>query len=102
MHTLCSSYYPLFVLLTYAFVPIPTCCSGRSDDGAWTTRSVWTDVAQFMTAALVLSGFGIPYVLWHAGQIKAGAAWLTVGGNAVIFFTTALYFRLFGRPDDEW
>eukprot|EP00055_Hartaetosiga_balthica_P013047 m.65391 g.65391 ORF g.65391 m.65391 type:complete len:136 (+) comp8151_c1_seq1:141-548(+) len=96
-----GNWYPLFVLLTYAFTPIPTALAKRADSGYSTNSSgVHWDVAMFATAALVVSGFGIPLVLWHHGTIAAGACWLTFGGNAVIFLSTLAYFKYFTEDSD--
>lgn len=60
---LCSNWYPLFVIVTYILTPIPACAM-KSDD-MMGGPSVRKDVATFLTTALVLSGYGIPWVLWH-------------------------------------
>jgi hypothetical protein len=54
----------------------------------------------FMTAALTVSGYGIPWVLFSNGIIAAGAAWLTIAGNTVIF-SSILACELPTRFNDE-
>eukprot|EP00050_Salpingoeca_kvevrii_P018486 m.74735 g.74735 ORF g.74735 m.74735 type:complete len:178 (-) comp8067_c0_seq1:115-648(-) len=100
-----DNWYPMFVVLTYLFAPLPTMIARRSNDSSSSFSSGGTvadDVAVFMTAAIVVSGFGIPYVLWHNETIVAGAAWLCAGGNLVIFLTILAYFRAFADSDDSW
>ncbi|EGD72113.1 hypothetical protein PTSG_00130 [Salpingoeca rosetta] len=101
-----GNWYPLLVLLTYFLTPIPATIARRSDSGysigfGGETSVMW-DVALFCTAALVVSGFGIPLVLWHHGTIAAGACWLTFGGNGVIFLSILAYFRYFTEDDGGW
>merc|ERR1719272_2246927 len=87
------------------------------------------DVALFWTTVLVVSGYGIPFVLrhngtmydvpygaqeyWQGGEwtldakhhknkcvfIEAGAGWLTVCGNTVIFLCI-LFFHTHFSDDD--
>merc|ERR1712146_789021 len=91
-----DNYYPMFVLFTYVLVPIPTLLAKRASGGySLSGGSEWhTDVARFFTAAFVVSGFGIPLVLFHHGTIALGAACLVCGGNAIIFLTTGALFYL--------
>eukprot|EP00051_Salpingoeca_urceolata_P027106 m.480069 g.480069 ORF g.480069 m.480069 type:complete len:130 (+) comp21684_c0_seq1:43-432(+) len=95
-----DNWYPMFVILTYVLAPIPTACVSSNDDGfGSSSSSVASDVALFLTAAFVMSGYGIPFVLWHSGKIVAGAAWLVVAGNSVIFSTILAYRRWFSDDD---
>eukprot|EP00040_Diaphanoeca_grandis_P021255 m.113192 g.113192 ORF g.113192 m.113192 type:complete len:130 (-) comp28254_c0_seq1:223-612(-) len=94
-----NNWYPLFVLLTYILAPIPACIMKGRDDSYGEETSVGADVATFSVAAIVMSGYGIPWVLWHTGTIVAGAAWLVVSGNTVIFCSILAYFVLFEGDD---
>eukprot|EP00045_Choanoeca_perplexa_P020415 m.4305 g.4305 ORF g.4305 m.4305 type:complete len:130 (+) comp6845_c0_seq1:176-565(+) len=91
-----DNFYPMLVLLTYFFTPIPTVIARRSASGySLDGGSDWVgDVALFFTSAFVVSGFGIPLVLLRANQIEYGAAGLVCGGNAVIYATIGAFFYL--------
>eukprot|EP00041_Stephanoeca_diplocostata_P003852 m.38693 g.38693 ORF g.38693 m.38693 type:complete len:131 (-) comp14662_c0_seq1:65-457(-) len=95
-----DNWYPLFVIITYILTPIPACAMKSDDmlDGP----SVRKDVATFITTALVLSGYGIPWVLWHHQVIVAGAAWLVVSGNTVMFLTILAYFNIYEYEGDGY
>lgn len=95
-----DNWYPMFVLMTYIFTPIPAAViKHRSGDGFAGDSSVGKDVATFITCALVCSGYGIPWVLWHAKIIVGGAAWLVVTGNTVMFLSILAYFTMFEDND---
>eukprot|EP00052_Salpingoeca_macrocollata_P001025 m.23406 g.23406 ORF g.23406 m.23406 type:complete len:131 (-) comp11043_c0_seq1:58-450(-) len=96
-----DNWNPLFVIFTYVLTPLPIMIAKRRGDGFGDEASVALEVALFMTAALVLSGFGIPLVLWHHGNIEGGAAGLTIAGNAVIFLSILAYSKFF-NGDDGW
>lgn len=131
-----QNWHPLLVLITYVLSPIPNLIAKRSGDGMGS--GVGADVALFCTTALVISGYGIPFVLWHNGKvncdhlhnvtaytpygaeqhwqgdawsldakhnnkrcifIEAGAAWLTVCGNTIIFLCILFYHTHFSDDD---
>mmetsp|Transcript_15838 Transcript_15838/g.40929 ORF Transcript_15838/g.40929 Transcript_15838/m.40929 type:complete len:130 (+) Transcript_15838:68-457(+) len=93
-----DNWYPLFVLITYILTPIPACAITRGD-GGYGDGTGKEDAMIFMTAALTVSGYGIPFVLYNNAVIAAGAAWLTIAGNTVIFSTTLAYFLLYEVDD---
>lgn len=94
-----DNWYPMFVLLTYAFAPVPAMIIKRYGDLDYSESTVGKDVATFITSALVCSGYGIPWVLWHGKIIVTGAAWLVVSGNTIIFLTILAYFAFFEAND---
>eukprot|EP00035_Acanthoeca_spectabilis_P000006 m.70224 g.70224 ORF g.70224 m.70224 type:complete len:129 (+) comp10002_c0_seq2:78-464(+) len=92
-----DNWYPLFVLITYILTPIPACAITRGDN--YGEASAKEDACVFMTAALTVSGYGIPFVLFNNGVIAAGAAWLTIAGNTVIFSSILAYFMIYEVED---
>ncbi|XP_029198044.1 leptin receptor overlapping transcript-like 1 isoform X1 [Acropora muricata] len=96
-----GTWWPLFVLFFYAFAPVPTIIARRfSDDFSNTTSNVFKETALFVTAANVVSAFGLPIVFARCSIIEWGAMALVLVGNLFIFVTILAYFLLFCGEDD--
>lgn len=96
-----NSWWPLFVLLPYVLAPFPITIVNRATDRS-TASSVAYEVAVFLTTGIVISAFGIPFVLHRVDKINAGAMALTMGGNILVFLTLFLYFNVFKSDDDDF
>uniref|UniRef100_A0A915JW16 Leptin receptor overlapping transcript-like 1 n=1 Tax=Romanomermis culicivorax TaxID=13658 RepID=A0A915JW16_ROMCU len=93
------NWWPLFLLVFYFFVPLPITIGRRfSDDSS--SSSACMEMALFLTTGIVVSGFGLPFVLAHSGAMMWGAAAFVCAGNVVIFATIAAYFWVH-RDDDS-
>lgn len=94
-----NNWWPLFVVVFYILAPIPLCIAKRySDDSS--ISSAATEFALFATTGIVVSAFGLPMVLAHAGPvIKWGACGFILTGNVITFLTIVAYFYVH-REDD--
>ena len=64
-------------------------------------RKVALEIAYFVSACIVISGFGLPLVLAHSGVIPILSGVIACIGNLFMFGTVYSYF-IFFRSDDEW
>jgi hypothetical protein len=53
------------------------------------------DVGKFLTSVFVVSGFGLPIVLNHAGTIQFWSAFLSISGGALIYSSIIAYSYFF-------
>jgi hypothetical protein len=105
-------WWPMFAIVFYILSPIPTVISGRYNaaNDFSSGVSVCSDVATFLTAAIIVSAYGFPIVLATVpvpfttdSIIHWGAAILVTTANTVIFGTIYAYFLLFTNPnEDAW
>ncbi|CAF0843759.1 unnamed protein product [Adineta steineri] len=96
------NWWPTFVIIFYVLCPIPLAIGRRcTSDSAYGTSdsSPCTDLMWFITSAIVISAFGLPAVLCHAGAIHAGSMAFIMAANLVIFTTITIYFVTFGSDD---
>lgn len=113
-------WWPLFVILFYVISPIPTILAKRYAAQSQSTSCV--ELAVFLTMGLIVSCFALPIVLTRTGtvsypenftkkrsvfhlyvfQIKAGACYLTLCGNVVVYITLLGYFLLFDADDSDY
>lgn len=123
-----SNWWPLIVVLFYIFSLVPTFISRHNSQNSYTTGSNFCqEVPIFLTMGFVISAFALPLVLarssivsflifWNENllswnntskkhifnyyfQIANGAAYLTLGGNLVIFGTMFIFFVLAEQED---
>jgi hypothetical protein len=96
-----GNWWPFFVILFYILAPLPTVLARRYQDDVGASNAC-KEVALFLTAGIVISAFGLPLVLAHAGNvIKWSAAILTICGNCVVFPTILGFFIAFDNDDDS-
>nr|XP_032812334.1 leptin receptor overlapping transcript-like 1 [Petromyzon marinus] len=98
-------YWPLFVLIFYALVPVPQCVARRlGDDGGGgggdAVSSACRELALFFTTGIVVSAYSLPVILARVDTIKWGACALVLTANSVVFLTILAFFLVFGRTDD--
>uniref|UniRef100_A0A3P8RS07 Leptin receptor overlapping transcript-like 1 n=1 Tax=Amphiprion percula TaxID=161767 RepID=A0A3P8RS07_AMPPE len=98
--SLCSKYWPLFLLFFYILSPIPYCISRRVVDDTDSASNACKELAIFLTTGIVISAFGLPIVFARADVIAWGACALVLTGNVVIFGTILGFFLVFGSNDD--
>lgn len=88
------------MVLFYLAAPIPTIMAKRYYSQTQGQGAV--ELAIFLTTGIVVSSFGLPIVLARAGTILAGACYLTVAGNIVVFLAIMAYFVTFDNEGNEY
>lgn len=63
-----SNWWPFFVTLFYLLAPLPTILARRYQDDVGASNAC-KEVALFLTAGIVISAYGLPLVLAHAGEV---------------------------------
>ncbi|KAI9204202.1 vacuolar protein sorting 55 [Polychytrium aggregatum] len=99
-----SNWLPLLVVLTYALAPIPNMICKRIGGGDFMTgenRGV-LETGYFITSFLIVSGFGIPFVLAHAGKITVPAMILSFSGGLIVYATILGYVHFFVTVDEPF
>jgi len=98
------SWWGLFVLPFYLLSPIPLAIARKclsEDYLSPESSNLLHEVCYFLSACIVVSGFGLPVVLARQHIIQLGSAGLIAGANLFVFATVYSYFVFFGR-EDEW
>ena len=116
--------YPFSSVLFYLIAPIPLAVArkcGSDDYLSQESSALLHEICYFLSACIVVSGFGLPFVLarrrvvsiisnniivsipatLYVMQIQAGAGGLIAGANLFVFGTIYSFFVFFAR-DDEW
>ncbi|KAJ8963411.1 hypothetical protein NQ318_018891 [Aromia moschata] len=94
-------WWPFFVVLFYVLVPIPTLMARRYSDHSGGSNSCM-EAAIFITMGLLVSSFGLPIVLARVATIQAGACYLTLAGNVVVYATLLGFFLTFDQEDSDY
>nr|UQI50299.1 leptin receptor gene-related protein [Haliclona caerulea] len=100
-----GNWWGLLVLIFYLLSPIPLGLARRCTSQEVMSAenlSIFTDICYFLSACIVVSGFGLPFVLARRHVIQAAAGALIAGANIFVFGTIYSFFALFGRETDEW
>ena len=93
----------MYVVIFYLMAPFPLgivrCLINREflEEGG----KVALEIAYFVSACIVISGFGLPLVLAHSGVIPILSGVIACIGNLFMFGTVYSYF-IFFRSDGEW
>lgn len=99
------NWWPFFVLIFYALVPLPILLSRRHRDDMGTS-SACHELAIFITTGIVISAFGLPIVLarspYSAPTISWGSCGLVLSGNVVVFLTILGFFIAFDNDDMDY
>ncbi|KAI9236092.1 MAG: vacuolar protein sorting 55 [Podila humilis] len=98
-----SNWWPLFVVATYVFAPLPNAIFGRfagSDDMMSDYQGGYADIGYFLTGLMIVTGFCLPVVLAHAGVITAPAMIMSIAGGLLIYGTIISYSRFFSEDED--
>ncbi|XP_063540446.1 leptin receptor gene-related protein [Cydia strobilella] len=95
-------WWPFFVVLFYVLCPIPTMIARRHTDSTAGGNSPCMETAVFLTMGLIVSSFGLPIVLAHVGTIAAGACYLTLAGNVIVYLTILGFFTIFDMEDSDY
>lgn len=91
-----GNWLPLIVVLTYLIAPIPnSLCKrlSRNSDLFQDDDTFIREVGYFITAFFVVSGFGLPLVLYHGNLIEFGAMMLSLSGGVMIYGTVVGYIK---------
>jgi len=96
-----GKWWPFFVTLFYLLAPLPTVVARRYQDDVGASNAC-KELALFLTAGIVISAYGLPFVLAHANEtISWSSAILTICGNCVVFPTILGFFIAFDNEDDS-
>lgn len=100
-----NNWWPFFVIVFYMLAPIPSLIARRSSDNSGGSNPA-KEMAYFLTAAIVVSAFGLPIVLARAPAatpvISWGACGLVLSGNVVTFLTILGFFLMADSDDVEY
>ncbi|XP_045582921.1 leptin receptor gene-related protein isoform X2 [Procambarus clarkii] len=100
-----NNWWPFFVLMFYVLAPIPSIIARRMSEDTGGSNSC-KELAYFVTAALVVSAFGLPIVLARSPVaqpvIQLGACALVLAGNVVTFLTIWGFFIMADSDDVEY
>jgi len=100
-----SNWWPFFMLAFYLLAPFPIILSRRYSDDSGASNPC-KEMAIFITAAIVVSAFGLPIVLARSPEvapvIQWGAAGLVITGNIVVFLTILGFFIAFDNDDVDY
>ncbi|KAI8870868.1 vacuolar protein sorting-associated protein [Ramicandelaber brevisporus] len=99
-----GSWWPLAVVFTYCLAPLPNMIfsrlGGAADDPLADlsgSGGALEDAGKFITAMMIVSGFGFPVVLYHAGVIVQNAMLMSISGGLLVYGTIIAYMRLFSQ-----
>jgi hypothetical protein len=96
--SLFGNWLPLINVVTYLLAPIPNAISkalaGNNDFFQEENQGV-LETGYFITSFFVISGFGLPLVLYHAGLIEFAAMLLSLCGGLLIYGTVIGYKHFF-------
>lgn len=95
-----NNWNPFSVIVFYVVAPLPLALAKRAISNGASNSAL--DVGIFLMACFMVSAFGLPLVLAHAGVIMWGAAGLVLAGNVVIFMTMFAYFVMFANDDVDY
>lgn len=100
-----NNWYPLLVVTTYVLAPFPNfmcarCAGGGDDLMIADSSSGFQDAGRFLTSIFIVTGFGLPLVLAHAGTIGIPAMILSIAGGLLVYGTIIAYSRLFASDGD--
>ncbi|XP_050709699.1 leptin receptor gene-related protein-like isoform X1 [Eriocheir sinensis] len=100
-----NNWWPFFVVVFYVLAPIPSIIARRVSEDTGGSNPC-KELAYFVTAAIVVSAFGLPIVLARspstAPVIDWGACGLVLAGNVVTFFTIWGFFMIADSDDVEY
>nr|CAG4642936.1 EOG090X0J87 [Evadne anonyx] len=100
-----NNWWPFFLLAFYLVAPFPVVISRRYGDASGNSTPC-QEMAVFLTAAIVISAFGLPIVLARAPLalpvIQWGAAGLVITANIIVFLTILGFFVAFDNDDVDY
>lgn len=88
-----NSYWSLFILLFYLFLPLPLLIAASYSRDQ--TNTSFYELAILITTILVVSTFGLPIVFYLKGYIQSLGLLLSVIGNAILLSAAVVYILLF-------
>ncbi|KAL4236455.1 Leptin receptor overlapping transcript-like 1 [Mactra antiquata] len=97
-----QNWWPMFVLIFYFLVPVPTIISRRMSNSFDTASSACMELCIFLTTGIVISCMSLPIILARASVIEWGACALAVSGSIVVFLTILGYFYVFANEDLDY
>ncbi|XP_031636942.1 leptin receptor overlapping transcript-like 1 [Contarinia nasturtii] len=98
-----NNWWPLIVVLFYIFSVLPTFMARRYTQNSYAAGGTGChEVSIFVTMGFVISAFALPLVLARSQIIHLTAAYLTLGGNLVIFATIFIFFVLAEQDDASY
>eukprot|EP00003_Mantamonas_plastica_P028030 TRINITY_DN618_c0_g1_i2.p1 TRINITY_DN618_c0_g1~~TRINITY_DN618_c0_g1_i2.p1 ORF type:complete len:196 (-),score=16.64 TRINITY_DN618_c0_g1_i2:15-602(-) len=98
-----NNWLPIIIVLTYLLAPLPNVMCPPSDPNGYVTSSHdYGHVGEFLTGALLVSGFGLPLVLLHAEQIGVEAFLLGLFGGLIVYGTVVVWIKTYHDNKDEF
>ena len=95
-----KSYWPLFILLIYVFLPIPLLIASSCNQNGNNVAVV--ELALFITAVLFVSTFGLPVVMYMKGYIQTQGFIFALIGNIILISAGFVYALLFHRRQNDF
>lgn len=95
-----GNYWPLFTIATHGFaLMFPMLCDGYNeigeDDGDDLFLRDCKLIGWFMLAVFFMSGYALPIVMYHSGQIPTPVIYLVIAGGTLVWVSIMLFMRLF-------
>ncbi len=95
-----NSYWPMFILLFYIFLPIPIVIASSCNRYGDNTGP--NELAIFITAVLFVSTFGLLITIYQKGYITGQGLSFALTGNIIFICTVVVYAMLFHQKTDEF
>lgn len=93
-----DNYYPMFILISFFFAPIPIVLCGTSGtkaDPFGEMHDDWADFGYFLFGVLTVSGFGMIFVMAHTNLISIQAIYLVLTGGFLVYVDILIFFRFY-------
>ncbi|CAK8676162.1 unnamed protein product [Clavelina lepadiformis] len=84
----------------YFLAPVPMLIARRLGADIDSTSTACKELSIFFTTGIVVSAFGLPCILAHAGVMQWGACAFVLAGNVIAFLTILGFFLYFGQDSD--
>ncbi|CAD5211594.1 unnamed protein product [Bursaphelenchus okinawaensis] len=95
-----GTWWPMFVIVFYLLSPLPLLIARNVYECELNVASPGIEFALFATTGIVFSAFSLPFILAHAGVIRATSVLLTCVASVFMFGTVYSWFKV--NNDDEY
>jgi hypothetical protein len=95
-----NSYWPMFILLFYIFLPVPIIIAASCD--RYGDNTSLNELAIFIVAVLLVSTFGLLIVIYLKGYIHGLGLIFTLTSNIIFIGTVVIYAMLFKETTNEF
>eukprot|EP01102_Stenamoeba_stenopodia_P005466 TRINITY_DN1614_c0_g1_i1.p1 TRINITY_DN1614_c0_g1~~TRINITY_DN1614_c0_g1_i1.p1 ORF type:complete len:135 (+),score=22.94 TRINITY_DN1614_c0_g1_i1:107-511(+) len=103
LHTLQTTWWPMFSVVFYILAPLPNLFVGKNEDNDpfATAPSSIKHIAMFLTGGFIVSGLALPLVLGHAQVIGTPAMSLALVGGVTVYGSIIAYLHFFHKKTDD-